>query len=174
VTTDQASLFDLPPAGPPTPRSTLPELRAWLDVEVAGNGKEGQVCPVCDRRLRLYERKLNSGMVACLLMLYRAAGRDYAHIRDVADTPGREQARLRHWGLLEPSPAVRDDGGPPGTYRVTELGERFVRGQLAVPKMVFTLRGVLVGASEERVTVHEALGDAFSYIELLGLNEGIA
>jgi hypothetical protein len=151
----------------------LQEAKDW----VQHNLRVGARCPCCGQYCKLYRRKLNSTMCYALLLIYHAsrAGSGWIHVpefmvRTKADSTiaGGDVQKLRYWGLLERQKDRREDGSDRvGFYRITEVGKKFVEGKLAVPKYVYLYNQLLLRLSEEMVTVQEALGDRFSYDELM-------
>lgn len=80
-----------------------------------------------------------------------------------------DAAKLHWWGLIEPKrDAVRDDGSKKtGYYRITELGQQFVRGEAEVPKYIYLYNQCCLGFCGPPTTISEALGDKFNYAELM-------
>ena len=144
--------------------------------------REGVCCPLCTQMVKLYRRKLSSQMARALLLIYRhfaadaRLARDPNYWLDVNDfllqcgvnSGEANVALLRHWNLLERKPERQGDGNRAGLYRMTELGCRFARGAVAVPKDVFLFNDRLYEPVEavERITIKEALGSKFNYEEL--------
>jgi len=130
-------------------------------------------CPVCLRPHRSYRRKLNSGMAATAIKLYRLGGgnaMDWVNVvRLFPDTThrGGEWAQIRHWGLAMPRDKRNHAQNSPGDWRLTPLGVAFVEGRLEVPRYIETRDGVLLGKSDETTSIMGALGNAFDYAELL-------
>jgi hypothetical protein len=74
---------------------------------------------------------------------------------------------LRHWGLIEEGEAERPDGNPrAGWYIITKAGREFAQGLAQAAKSVFLYDNRLIGKSEDRVDVRQALGKKFDYREL--------
>lgn len=166
---EQGSLF-----GPPA-RDTLAEARRQVEHGRA----DGVTCPCCGQFAKTYRRKLNSSMAYALLVIARRTD-DWFHLFDflakqrvkASDAPS-----LRHWGLIEEKGEGKDDGNPrAGFYRVTELGRAFAGGRASVPRHMLIYNDQLLGFSEERIAIREALGDRFDYDELMsepGIVDGL-
>jgi hypothetical protein len=107
-------------------------------------------------------------MTRLLIAFYRQAGREWAHRRIIADKTG-DLAKLRYWSLIEEDPAKREDGGRAGWWKVTDLGEAFVRRTIKVPKHALIFNGRLqrLDDSSGYVTVIDALGKKFDWSELM-------
>lgn len=146
-----------------TTSSTLKDVRAWLREKV----HKGTTCPACQQHVKVYRRKLNSGMALSLIVMYRAGGTEFVHLPSTVGARSREEGKLRHWGLVEEADSKRPDGGRPGFWRVTELGEDFVLGRVEVPRYADIYNGAGLGLSGDFIGIREALGDQFDYSELM-------
>ena len=138
---------------------------------VLGSVATGIICPCCLRWAKEYNRKLNSGMAASLCWLYRQRRKGWV---DVANGPkyilkSREIGKLEHWGLVQRKPHKEGDQGKKfsGFWRITEMGERFVKGLTVEPSHVVLYANVLQDVSDKLTTIIEALGDKFDYNELM-------
>jgi hypothetical protein len=153
----------------------LEEARQWVQHRL----RDGVTCPCCQQYCRVYRRKLNSTMALALVLIYQyfKANRNakWLHVaaflvkvkRD-SSIAGGDVVKLRYWGLLERALGEREDGSDRiGRYRITELGKQFVEGRIAVPRYVYLYNQMLLRLSEEMTTIREALGDRFSYDELM-------
>lgn len=148
--------------GPDTP---LGQIRAWLRVK--GLQSDGARCPACDQHVKLYRRKLNSGMARSLIAMYQAGGTNFIHLPTTIGARSREEGKLRYWGLVEEQAASRPDGGRAGYWRVTDKGAAFVGGVITVPRYAHVFNKTLHKLSGEPIGIREALGDDFSYDELM-------
>ena len=144
------------------------ELRAQLN--------QGAHCPCCTQFAKIYERRLNSGMAACLLILYRIAKEmrteEWIYVPAwVSSHPAlansREYPKLRYWGLVEQRENEDPDKKDSGFWRLTESGRNFVRGELEISSHVRLYDGRSLGFSGKPVTLKDCLGNRFSYQELM-------
>jgi hypothetical protein len=141
-------------------------------LEAAAPGKP-VVCPCCDHAHRNYRRKLNSGMAAVLIRIYRLGGGAEANwinvVRIFPNTThrGGEWSLLRHWGLVLPSGRRTGVKNSVGDWRLTPLGVAFVEGVVDVPRYVEVRNGKLIDKSAETTRIVAALGNAFRYDELM-------
>ncbi|MBI3654138.1 MAG: hypothetical protein HY231_24160 [Acidobacteria bacterium] len=142
------------------------------------NWQKGIPCPLCTQLVKLYRRKLNSQMGRALILIYRHQANDSritwldvnAFLLKCGINSGEANvALLRHWNLLERKPERKADGNNAGMYRITELGCRFVRGEIAVPKYIFLFNQKLYQTCDpvEQITIRQALGQRFDYAELM-------
>jgi hypothetical protein len=157
--------------------STIGEAREWLRDAF----EEGAYCPCCTRLVKLYKRKLSSGMARTLVIVYRAFQSDSALCwLDVTEylkqrkviAANSNTALLRHWGLLEQAPADRfADTKSTGLYRITGLGIQFARGEVDVVRHIYMYNDQVLKRKDpdlSRTTIREALGEKFNYDELMG------
>lgn len=157
--------------------ASLGEVREWLRSAF----EEGAYCPCCTRLVKLYKRKLSSGMARTLVIVYRAFQSDSTLVwLDVTEylkqrkviAANSNTALLRHWGLLEQAPETRDDGSSrTGLYRITGLGIQFARGEVDVVKHIYMYNDQVLNRKDpdlSRTTIREALGEKFNYDELMG------
>lgn len=137
---------------------------------------DGARCPCCTQLAKVYARKINSGQAAGLIRFYRNVGAlRFAHLPTLGlSSLGGEFARLRFWGLVEEEPVFRSDGGRAGYWRVTVAGEAFVLGRLEVQKYARIYDGRCLGLTGPPVSIVDALGDRFSYTELMARPEAVA
>jgi hypothetical protein len=132
-----------------------------------GGLEEGIECPCCGQFAKIYKRTVNSGMARSLITMYKASGREWQHVPTTTDRASREEGKLAYWGLLEESEEVRTDGGRAGWWRVTEDGEKFVKGCLSIPKYAYVYNGEVVKLGGDKVFITKCLGKGFIYRELM-------
>jgi hypothetical protein len=136
---------------------------------VAGHRKKGCGCPCCGQYVKEYGRSIHTRMALVLVALHKhflaTPGLEWLH---VSKFPANERFNsngdynyLRHWGLLEPHPQFV------GHWRVTELGQQFLRGETRVPRKVFLFNNQRIGASDETISIQDALGSEFTYEALM-------
>jgi hypothetical protein len=152
--------------------TTLLEAQEWLRERV----DHGAACPCCTQFAKVYRRKIHSTMARDLLITYREAGQEWFHLPSllasragVRPGQGGDFCKLAYWGLIEEDDAVRDDGSTrSGWWRITDLGDQFVRNRLAVPKYARIYDGRCMGLVDESMaTIRDALGSKFNYDDLM-------
>lgn len=143
--------------------TTLIQLKVWLRKKA----EDGARCPVCDQNVKIYRRKLNSGMARSLIRMYRAGGLDFIHLPTTVGSRSREEGKLRYWGLVEEEQVLRPDGGRAGYWRVTPMGELFVLGKITVWSHARVYNGKCLGLNGNQITIKDALGSQFDYAELM-------
>lgn len=144
--------------------TSIDALKDWLRERA----DDGINCPICEQKVKVYRRKINSGMARSLILMYRAGGLDFIHVPTAIGARSREEGKLAYWALVEEERMRRPDGGRAGYWRVTELGELFIRGKVSMPKYARVYNGrVLSLLPAEQVTIKDALGTKFDYHELM-------
>lgn len=144
---------------------TLGAARTWLRDQIQGDGAK---CPCCRQMAKVYRRGINAGQAAILVRWWRQYGTKPVMVAEQVKTPGGDYAKLRYWGLVEDMHARREDGGPAGQWRVTDLGEMFAASKVAIPRFVYVYDNRLLRVDEsESITIQEALGKRFDYDELM-------
>ncbi len=161
---------------PPLPgqsvRTLLDASLAFAEaLEAALPGKPVQ-CPCCGHAHRNYRRKLNSGMAKVLIALYRLSDRGENWVNVTSLFPGvshrgGEWSLMRHWGLILPRERRSGVKNSVGDWRMTPLGVAFCENRLEVPRSADIRGGKLLGKSEETTSILGALGNGFSYLELM-------
>jgi hypothetical protein len=139
--------------------------------------EDGTICPACHQHVKLYKRKLNSGMARALIDIAHyfrnPEHAEWLHVLNylvARNAFNADWPKLRHWGLLSCLETLRDDGSDRvGLYRLTDIGEEFVQGRCTVPKYVYLFNDTVEGFSDgENIDIHQALGSHFNYRELMG------
>lgn len=143
--------------------------------------RDGTTCLCCGQRVKLYKRKLTSSMAYALVLIakhYRTSN-EWLHVptyfskleldpKTQAAIRG-DYAKLEAWGFLRERTGEENIAGGPraGFWRITPAGEAFVRGETRAPRHRYFFNRRARGSSDERITITEALGDRFSYPELM-------
>lgn len=79
---------------------------------------------------------------------------------------------MKWWELLESQVQTKDPARTgSGFWRITPKGERFVRGEIAVPEKIYIYDNLIVERSDETTFIKEALGHKFNYAELMGYDQ---
>lgn len=159
--------------------NTIAEAKEFL----RNNWKKGVPCPCCTQFVKLYKRKLNSGMAWTLVKIYietkstisdthplSAQHLSWIPVKEFLRVNkyhnGHDWTLLQHWGLLEERKT--DEGLPSsGRWRITESGKAFVDMKLMVPKHISFFNSKEWERSDELINIKQALGDKFNYDELM-------
>lgn len=136
------------------------------------NTPTGVQCPCCGQLVKLYRRKIHASMVRPLISLYHhtCRGEEFVHYRKLDGAVGNpDYTKLAYWALIEPmpndiDPAKKDSG----SWKLTDLGIVYVRGNIALPKYKWVFNGTVHETSTETASIHDAIGDKFDYAELMG------
>jgi hypothetical protein len=152
---------------------------------------KGARCVVCDRYGKIYSIKLTGSMVRSLVWLYDEQTRHRVKWVNVPENAPKHVFRaysltsLKHWGLVAPMPKAEKSAPvdtpentqikkpqtvktkTSGNWRVTVIGEEFLRGTTKMPDRVFVYNDLRVGASDTLLSARECLARKFNYEELL-------
>lgn len=135
------------------------ELRTLLD--------EGAKCPCCTQLAKTYKRKVHATMARTLITMYRKGGRDWVYLPDIPQK-SRDSTGMAWWKLIEEEKVLRPDGGRAGWWRVTEIGEKWLKQEMGIPKYAKVYDGRCLGYDREvYVTIRDCLGEKFDYDELM-------
>lgn len=130
---------------------------------------DGHACPVCTQFTKVYKRKIHSRMARDLIKFYRAHQLAYGHTTETLGATAPDFTKLVYWGLIEQQPGEREDGSSrTGWWRITSAGIDWLFGRTTVPKYAKVFDGRLLGLDAgEYVSISDALGSKFNYIELM-------
>jgi hypothetical protein len=139
---------------------TLQEAKDYLNE----NYMEGCHCPACGQNVKLYKRKLNSGMARVLVAMHKNTNsffhiKDYLRKNNIRNT--HDWTLLKHWKMIEK--CKENDGH----WRITHTGTMFVECKMIANKHIFILNNQFKKYSNEGTNIIEALGDHFDYKELM-------
>ncbi len=134
---------------------------------------EAVTCPCCERFAKIYERKIHTTMAKQLIEFYHLGGYSgYLHIKE---TVGNKRSgsgdftKLKYWNLIEKSEQPpKPEQKSSGWWKITEPGFKFLQNKISVPKYAIVWDDVVLRFSDETTTISEALGEKFSYPELMG------
>jgi hypothetical protein len=147
--------------------TSVEEAKNWVSV----NSKTACICPCCNRLVKIYKRKLNSGMAQELISLYMLSRNDFEtkfyHHTQFAKVSGGELSKLTHWGLVSEKQSTINDEKTSGFWGITQKGIEFVENKIQVHKYIYLLDAELISHSEETTNITESLGNKFSYYELM-------
>jgi len=136
--------------------------------------RKGCHCPACGQYVKEYKRPLNSGMARILIEMYRLGDSEYHHVKDHlrknSIKNGHDWTLLRFWGLIDPMIKEEEDKGATklGLWRITDQGKAFVRGEIRISRRIRMYNKKMLGFEpNEMTTIQEALGDHFSYEQLM-------
>lgn len=139
----------------------------------------GAICPCCKQTVKLYRRKLNAQMAYSLILIYRHYVNNpqtvWLDLNDFLLTRGvnsgeSNAALLRHWGLIERKPELKQDGNRAGLYSITTAGRLFVESKVRVKKYTYFYNNKIYRPDlldTETIGIQEALGSKFNYSELM-------
>lgn len=140
--------------------------RTWMREQAKQPG--GAHCPVCRRRGRIDRRALGPRASCLLLAAWQQFGRGDFRVADLHSrgvSTGTKFAQLRHWGLIENATGDRPRSRP--WWRITDLGEAWLRGKIGVPRFAYFYNRKMLGydtSGEQEWTVHDVLGEEYAQL----------
>ena len=146
------------------------------------NWRKGTKCPCCNQNVKLYPRTLNSSMAYGLIILYRLHikhadfNKWFKMNEEVAKlkipSSNIEYAKTYYWGLIEERGSEPGKKRTSGLWRLTARGIKFVRKEIEVNKRVYVYNNKVWEYSKDFVSITDALGNKFNYLELINNYEG--
>jgi hypothetical protein len=146
-------------------QQTIAEARA----KIAAGKREGIRCPVCNQYCKVYKRSITDRMTETLIAFYGLYGRRWGELsraQSLIDRPSHDSAFLAYWMLFE---AKTDAEGNrvSGIWRVTALGERWLRAEESVPRFAEVYLGSVQKLYGPPWTAEQALGQPFRLDDVL-------
>ena len=154
---------------------TLKEAKDYVKENV----NKGVRCPCCEGFVKLYKRKINSGMALFLIGLYKldkvAPYTNYFQNKEVMElmklnTASLDYSVLEHFGLIQSKKHGYYDHKRTkctGYWKITDRGREFVKRQIKVEKRVWLLHNQVMGFDRDTVDIKHCLGSKFDYEELM-------
>ena len=137
------------------------------------NYVHGVSCPSCGQLVKLYKRKLNSGMARVLVELYLNKDNGAMHVKEYLRTNklknNHDWTLLSYWGLITTVVEDINRSKESGYWNITLKGIQFVEDKINVHKHVLIYNKRFTGFSPDYISIYEALGDHFDYKELMNL-----
>ena len=134
---------------------------------IAYNIEEGVHCPCCEQFAKVYRRPLSSATARVLIAMYKHNGNGWVHLTDLKIVRS-DEAKARHWGLIEQRPGEREDGSArTGWWRLTPQGVNFVNRRLRVPKYAVIYNGQCLRLEGPPTSIVQCLGTRFNYSRLM-------
>ena len=114
-------------------------------------------CPMCDRTTAAWRRSVSLSDLRALNLLRQLDDRnpdEFVHLSHATTAAkidaGNVTTLMRHWGLIEaknPHPETEKDLDG-GYYRITPGGRRFLKGEIDIPKYMYSYQGEVWGFSD--------------------------
>ena len=119
---------------------------------------------------KVYRRRMAGAAIRNLIRLASAYVRDPVPIsmNKALGSVGRDETRLRHWGLIREIVVDAPDGNPrSGLYCVTPLAFDFIHRRTKLRSHIVTQGGNLIGYDGDQIGIEEAVGKNFDYRALM-------
>ena len=122
------------------------------------NFKKGVNCPCCGQFVKLYKRKLNSGMAIALFHIYKQGSwinvKDYMRKNSLPNN--HDWTLLRYWGLIEESADKVDESKKNnGVWRITEKGAKFIEKKITVNSHILLYNNKFTGYSDTSTDIEK-------------------
>jgi uncharacterized protein YjaZ len=130
--------------------------------------------PCCGRHAQIYRRRIHHALASQLIELFRltaAAPESYVHASRLIQkgaTGSSDLCIAIFWGLVEKMPVENSGRKATGYWRLTDKGRIFVRGETSIEAVALVFDNSFHGFdSDEKCTISDCLGYAFSYDRLM-------
>jgi len=161
------------PTQRPVEQTPLKQVKDYLRA----NFEKGCICPACDQNVKLYPRKLNSGMSYGLILFYKL------HTEKGFDTwlkfidymvdlkinaPNLEYPKLAYWGLIEEKLNAKDPTKrSSGLWRITQKGIQFATNKIGISSHANVFNNKVHTFSDKTVFINDTIKSKFNYEELM-------
>ena len=148
---------------------TLNEAREYL----GSKKEEGVACPCCGQYAKVYYRKFNRNMARFLMSLAKNSSveKKWIHYKD-CEYSSRDYAGITYWGLASIRKSDGETKRSSGYWLPTKKGVDFINGKIEIPSHVIIFTNKIDwsrgGFSSTHISIEDALGEEFSFEELLG------
>ena len=137
------------------------------------NFNTGTDCPCCGQFVKLYKRKLAATPSRMLIRLYSLLD-GWNHVSEIvkgiSSTGSNDFSKLAYWKLIEEKGNLNNDGKKnSGYWKITKKGRDFVENKIRIPSYVLIYNTKCYGFSDDETTIIGALGEKFSYNELMNI-----
>jgi hypothetical protein len=137
--------------------------------------RSGAICPCCHQFVKMYKRKLNSGMALTLLRIHYHHKTEWVQVKSFLRihqyTNSHDWTLLRFWGLMEEYDQDPEDESKKsnGIWKVTPMGIDFIERRIRVKSHILTYNGRCYGMEGKEIDILDALGkkNQFHYQELM-------
>lgn len=119
-----------------------------------------QYCEACGAKMIAYKKKLNKPICSAMIKIYKKLGAnqfgDIAKLDNLSHQQKCNFQVLEYWGMMKrPSPEDKTARG--GWWAVTDLGEKFIKGEVSMPIWIRTYRGKAKERSNEMVKISDVV-----------------
>lgn len=133
---------------------------------------------------KVYRRSVSSSMSKALIYLYKwnkeFGEKEWCKLSDYIilfkesyAVASGGNSKLRYFNLVELKSPENDgqlenkgDTSCVGYYKITEEGKAFVKNNLMIPKYAYVCKGVVLGYSDEKVSILETIKNHFNYYDI--------
>ena len=132
------------------------------------NFKTGATCPCCNKYVKAYKRKLNSGIARSLIIMHNlgACGGLFIHVQDEF-AKLKLRATTMDYAYAEKWKLIRAEPDKNGYWSLTDLGKAFVLNQTVLPDHCLVYNGNVYSWSNNLINIEHALTESFDYQKLM-------
>ncbi len=138
---------------------TIEEARVFLKENI----RKGETCPCCKQKVKMYSRKINSGMVLFLIGLYKLTkrnGRQYFSNTFVMQemnltATSLDYSVLKHFGLIAENFNTDTKKKKSGEWMITNLGLEFIEGKVSIQENVLLYNNRVNGFEGRKVEIKD-------------------
>lgn len=156
-----------------TGSETLQAIRNYLRE----NFSQGCRCPACGKQVKRNKYIFHHSMAELLFIAMKARKNNktddhgWFHVENHLVSIGSKikgvHGKLQYWGMMEQKPNDDPKKKDSGVWRITDQGERFVRGMMSAPRAVYVYNNRIDGWDDKRINIKEALGEEFDYTKMM-------
>ena len=96
------------------------------------------------------------------------SNKEWVHPLKDLKTNNGDYAKLRFWGLLQSSSdEPEEDKKSSGFWKITDKGKKFVENSITIKEKAYLFNNKCYGFTGEEINIVQALGNKFSYSELM-------
>jgi len=112
-------------------------------------------CEHCGASMVVYKRNFSRDLARCIYRMAKAGGR-HVDVSSLGLTNAQYSnfGRMHFWGLIERE-ENEDGSGKGGVWSLTQLGWRFVTGEIKIPKYVHTYRAKVVEQGSVEISIQD-------------------
>jgi len=142
--------------------------------ELRDNWDKGTSCKCCGQFVKLYKRKLNSGMAVILIRLYKESlisdrwinVKDFLRVNSFKNN--HDWTLLKYWGFIKQNDQKSNGKTKSlGEWKITDKGKDFVLNKITTHKRIHIYNKMYMGVDIEQTNIIECLGNHFNYNELM-------
>lgn len=130
---------------------SLKDLHEWTATQT-----DGYVCPCCQTKVKIYERTVDSALIAfmiAIVKLYRQTGKyEHHHATVTKFCSERYKIAPTHYALLSKFYLIENNNG---MVSLSNKGILFLKGLIPVAKKIYVANNQVISTSDEKLFINE-------------------